>query len=98
MPSFIGKIRLILTIGCDDASQLASEATERRLAWYERWALRGHLLCCWSCRQFSRQIRFLSSAMRRLSDRESLPTDDESLRLDEAAKTRLKSLLHNGGS
>ncbi len=94
MISFPAKIKLIFAIRCDEASQLASDALDRPLAWYERWALRGHVLVCWSCRRFRKQIAFLSAAMRRIEDQSNEP--DESMRLTDDAKARLKALMMGG--
>ena len=85
------KVQLILTIRCEEASQLVSESFERKLSWHERLAIKGHALVCWSCRQFAAQLKFLRSAMsnsrgREAEDLVSGPT------MPDATRQRLKSL------
>jgi hypothetical protein len=52
-------VRLILSLRCDQAAQLASEALDRKLTFSERWALRLHSAVCRACRIFSRQLRMI---------------------------------------
>lgn len=85
------KVQLILTIRCEEASQLVSDSFERKLNWHEKLALKGHALVCWSCRQFSRQLQFIRSAMSKRSDQE---LEDLSCgpSMPQSTKDRLKSL------
>ncbi len=85
------KLRLIMTIECEQASRLTSEALERKLKWHERAALRMHTLICKSCRHFESQLRFLRDALRQSGKRE-LSTLDEGPELDPDFKARLKRL------
>ena len=57
-------IRLILTLRCEQSTQLVSASLENELTFAERWAVRLHAISCWSCRRFRRQILFLREAMR----------------------------------
>lgn len=54
---------------CKQATRLASESFDRRLAWRERLGLRVHLLLCVACARFARQIRFLREAARQAAVR-----------------------------
>ena len=63
MNRFFAQLKLILTIRCERASQLASESFERRLELHERLALRGHQFVCWSCRKFASHLRVLRDTM-----------------------------------
>lgn len=85
------KMQLILTIRCEEASQLVSESFERKLNWHEKLAIKGHAIVCWSCRQFARQLQFIRSAMNR---RSNLELEDLSTgpTMPESTKQRLKSL------
>lgn len=60
----IRKIKMILTLTCDESSRLASDDLERPLGLAERIALRMHVLICKSCRRFRRQIHLLRKLMR----------------------------------
>jgi predicted anti-sigma-YlaC factor YlaD len=55
-------------LSCKEATQLVSQGLDRRLGFFERAALRVHLAICHGCRNFSRQMRLLRRAMRRLAD------------------------------
>lgn len=85
------KIILILTIECEHASQLTSEALERPLRWYERAALKAHKFVCRSCRRFDAQLRFLRDAFRESGKRE-VQSLDEGPKLDPQIKDRLRRL------
>ncbi|MHC4508067.1 MAG: anti-sigma factor family protein [Planctomycetota bacterium] len=61
-------IVLILTMRCDQASQLMSRAQEKPLSRPERWALSFHLLICRLCRKYNRQLRFLRAVLTRMVD------------------------------
>ncbi len=79
----------ILRLSCEDASKLSSESLDRPLLFSERWALRLHVLGCYSCRHFQRQLELLSKAAKRL--RESTSKDDAA---DATLPSGLKSRLH----
>ena len=49
-------------LNCREASQLMSQAMDRRLGWRERVGLRLHLLLCSGCRAARRQLSFIRSA------------------------------------
>ncbi|GAB5402496.1 MAG: hypothetical protein Aurels2KO_07270 [Aureliella sp.] len=85
------KLRLILTIQCEHASRLTSEALERDLDWEERAALRAHILICNSCRHFEAQLSFLRDAFRKSGEREHADLD-EGPQLNPEFKARLKQL------
>lgn len=68
--------RNLLTLSCEDAARLASDARDRRLSFSERWGLRAHLAICAGCRRFRRQLETIESAARNLTGRESLTTEE----------------------
>ena len=59
-----GRLLRILTLRCEGASELASQALDEPLGLAERLALRGHLLVCVPCRRFRRQLGLLRDAQR----------------------------------
>ncbi len=85
------KLRLILTLKCEQASQLTSESFERRLKVHERMALKGHNWVCWSCRQFNQQLRFMRSAIKQLAS-DQQQTLEQGPNLSAAMKAKLKTL------
>lgn len=56
-----------MMLTCKEATQLVSQGLDRRLGPLERISLRLHLLICSGCTNFSRQVRFIRRAMRRLA-------------------------------
>jgi len=59
------RLRLIVTLRCESASELASRQFDEPLDLADRLALGGHLIVCPACRRFRRQIQFLREACRR---------------------------------
>ena len=51
---------------CREAAQIISRGMDESLPWTQRIALRLHLLICDACTNFSRQLRLLRAALRRL--------------------------------
>ena len=49
---------------CKQVSELVSLSLDRRLGWIEHWRLSVHLKACEGCRNFSRQMAFLRTALR----------------------------------
>ena len=83
------KIVLILTLKCDQASLLHSDAMDRRLQWSERLALQGHFLVCRVCRKLKSQLGLLSSANEH-STKEVVEIDQCSLPPEAAARIEQK--------
>ncbi len=52
-------------LSCREASQIHSQAQERKLGLAERLQLRLHFALCGACANFARQIDFLRRACRR---------------------------------
>ncbi len=57
----------LLNLTCSSVTHLASESLDRDLDRPERFALGSHILCCWSCRRYLRQIRLVRCALRLLA-------------------------------
>ena len=57
--SLFSDLKLILTLNCRESSRLVSDSLDRKLRWSERWAVRLHVLICWSCRRFKQQLLLL---------------------------------------
>jgi hypothetical protein len=53
---------------CKEVSMLLSQSQERVLGRIERLAVKLHLLLCKGCSNFSRQLTFLRTAVRRQRD------------------------------
>lgn len=50
---------------CKEAAALMLSRTDRTLPWGERVALRLHLMACDACPRFDRQLRIMSTAVKR---------------------------------
>jgi hypothetical protein len=55
----------ILTLRCEAASELSSRELDEPLPRLDRAALFCHLLACYSCRRFRKQIRAIREAVRK---------------------------------
>jgi hypothetical protein len=55
---------------CKEAAELMSQAQERRLGFFESFALRMHLWVCIGCANYRRQLDMLRQACRRFSGRD----------------------------
>jgi len=63
---------------------------DTRLPWYQRLAIRLHLLYCVWCRRFAAQVRFLRKAARKLAEEEP---DAFSPKLPAEAKEQMRQRL-----
>lgn len=54
---------------CREATELMSQAQDRRLGLRERLGLRLHLMVCAGCTNFRRQLDVLRAACRRIGGR-----------------------------
>ncbi len=52
-------------LSCKEASELMSQAQERKLTWTEKLSLKLHVAMCDACTRFARQLQFLQQSMRR---------------------------------
>ena len=57
-------------LSCKETTRLLSQGLDRELAFGERAALRVHFAICLGCRRAGRQMDFLRSAVRQLSEQE----------------------------
>lgn len=85
-------------LSCKDASHLVSESQERPLGFRERWGLRMHLLICFSCRRFERQITLLRLALKMLGKRAETESADDSADFPPEAKERIRKALAERGN
>lgn len=88
MKNFLAAMKLILTLKCEQSTQLVSDSYDRELSWVERWAVRLHYIACWSCRRFGKQLRQLRTTFQQYPER---TLDDEGLSDD--AMNRIKNAI-----
>jgi len=84
-------IWLILTLKCNQSTQLASESLDRDLTRAESVAMRLHELLCGHCRRFHEQIVALGEAARL---RRSQGTDLPGSSLSSEARMRIADSLN----
>jgi hypothetical protein len=57
-----------LMYSCEQAAKLSSRAMEQPLGSWERMLLKAHLMMCRRCTNFTRQIKFLRRASRKIPE------------------------------
>lgn len=67
-------------LSCREVTSLATEYTEGGLPWTTWLHVRLHLVMCWMCRRYYRQLALTSQVLQRLSGREGPERPPESLR------------------
>ena len=90
------RLRSIVSLRCDAATELASRQLDEPLDLVDRLALAGHVLACHPCRRFKRQIRFLRVACRRRGRPLEVGGPDDGL--SAAARARILRILHDASS
>ena len=88
MRKFLAAVKLILTLKCEQSTQIVSDSLDRDLSAVERWAVRLHYISCWSCRRFGAQVKKMQALLRTHPDR---TTDDQ--RLSDEALKRIQTAI-----
>ena len=86
----------VLTLRCEEASELSSRELDDSLPRLDRAALFCHVLVCKSCRRFRAQVRLIRQAIRRRassSPKPTLPRADSPRRHDTASPLRAVKLV-----
>jgi hypothetical protein len=77
-------------LNCRQITRLVSQSMDVKLPWYQRLAIRVHLLYCVWCRRYSNQVQFLRKATIELGDR----ADGEgAAKLSDEAKGQIRQSL-----
>jgi len=72
---------------CKEASRVASDSLDRKLAWSERFNLKLHLAMCSMCRSFDQNIRFIDTIVKR--QRQTLEKNELSSQQKEALTNKV---------
>ena len=75
-------------LNCRQVTRLVSQSMDARLPWYQRFAVRLHLLYCVWCRRYAAQVQFLRKAGKGLATANAAP-----LKLSEEAKEQMSRRL-----
>ncbi len=78
-------------LNCRQITRLVSQSMDTRLAWYQRWAVRLHLVYCVWCRRYAAQIKFLRKATRELVNG---PVEKSIQKLSQEEKAQIRAHLH----
>ncbi|MEJ2347388.1 MAG: zf-HC2 domain-containing protein [Gammaproteobacteria bacterium] len=79
-------------ISCKDVSELVSASLDRRLSNWERFKVRTHLMICKGCVNFSKQMKVLRIATRRLAEGGEAGGSTQ-VRLSEEARSRIRGAM-----
>ena len=86
---------LILTLRCDQSSQLMSKSQDSPLSKPERWALSFHLCICRFCRKYRRQLKLLHEITTKIADSQTYDTAAPTLLDPEQSKAFQERLSKN---
>jgi hypothetical protein len=87
------KVRMILSLSCEEASRLTSDALDRELSRSERWALRLHLLFCHGCRRFKQQLDMIRALLSKSPDSIDRSMSEQLPQLSADRRQQIKQLL-----
>ncbi len=79
-------------LSCKDVTRKISQAQDRKLTLREWIAVKLHLLICYACRRFVRQLAIVTAVSRRVLSEEN-PPDDAAL--TEKARQRIRERLQD---
>jgi anti-sigma factor RsiW len=83
-------------LNCRQVTRLVSQSMDGRLPWYQRLAVRVHLLYCVWCRRYAAQIKWLRKAAKGLdAEATSAWTPALSAEAKEQIRKRLVEALKN---
>jgi len=80
---------------CKKATRLVSEELDRPLSFWEFVRLRFHLMICYPCRLYRRQVLALTVLMRRRFEKASGEDVPNPLHLSHEARQRLDTTIRN---
>ena len=69
-------------LNCREVNERATDYLERQMGWRGWLAVRYHLLICWTCRRFLRQLDLTRNTLQRIR-----------LKADEAAVQRIRQAI-----
>ena len=77
-------------LNCRQVSRLVSRSMDAPPPWYQRLAVRFHLLYCIWCRRYAAQVRFLRKAMKNV---DAGPAERAPLALSAERKEKMRQAL-----
>lgn len=91
----LGLLKLLgwLSTPCREMSTLISRAMDEKLPWWERAAVRIHVVYCRSCHRLKHQLEALRDALRETERRWAESDGANGPRLSDEARDRIRSNL-----
>jgi hypothetical protein len=86
----------VLTLHCEEASELSSRSLDETLPGLDRAALLCHLIACRSCRRFRAQIQVIRDAVRKSRNAQG-ENESAAGRLSGEARTRIAQACRDAG-
>jgi hypothetical protein len=86
-------LRMILSLSCEEASRLTSDALDRELSRSERWALSLHRFVCRGCRRFKKQLDLMRALVSKSPDSLHRAMSEQMPHLSADRRERIKQLL-----
>ena len=77
---------------CKEVTQKVSQSLDRQLTLRERLSVRMHLLFCYACRRFVKQLSLLTTAVQGAISRDRLHDDGK---LADTARQRIRQRLQD---
>lgn len=93
----LANLKLIFSLRCHEASELASAALDRELTASERWGLRLHTFVCKPCRRLIRQLHAMRELMRSAPTTVHASSAGAVARLSAARRQQIKQMLAESG-
>lgn len=84
----------LLNAPCEDMTRLTSKAMDATLPFWERFAVKLHLLYCRACRRYKEHLLLLREAMRRAGE-QAAAGDDSSATFSAEARERIRRALRD---
>lgn len=93
--SVFSAMKLILTLKCEESTQLVSQSLDADLSRSERLAVNMHALICRSCRRFKKQLLLLQKVLCQDGLDKALSAGMKDITLSSEAKDRIQKALSN---
>jgi len=94
----LANLKLVFSLRCHEASELASVALDRELTASERWGLRLHTFVCKPCRRLVRQLRAMREMMRSAPLSLHASSDGAIAQLSPERRQQIKQILADAGN
>ncbi len=81
-------------LNCRDATELSSRLMDDKLSTGRRISLRLHLMICYLCRRYLKQVRLIREAVHRMDEELDRYAEALDIRLSPEARERIRATLN----